>query len=54
MEKYLIVILAFLIAGMGIALVGNRITIFYILLGGAIIMIFYDANQKRKIRKSEK
>jgi len=54
MEKYLIIILAFLIAGMGIALVGNRITIFYILLGGAIIMILFDAKQKRKERKSKK
>jgi len=54
MEKYLIIILAFLIAGMGIALVGNRIETFYILLGGAIIMIFYDAKQKRKERKSKK
>ncbi|HSF28261.1 MAG TPA: hypothetical protein VD699_05025 [Nitrosopumilaceae archaeon] len=54
MDKYLIVILVFLIAGMGIALVGNRIPIFYILLGGAIIMILYDARQKRKDRKSKK
>jgi len=54
MDKYLIVILVFLIAGMGIALAGNRIPIFYMLLGGAIIMILYDARQKRKDRKSKK
>jgi 4-hydroxybenzoate polyprenyltransferase len=54
MEKYLIIILVFLIAGMGIALVGNRIPIFYMLLGGAIILILYDAKQKRKERKSKK
>jgi 4-hydroxybenzoate polyprenyltransferase len=53
MEKYLKIILIFLIAGMGIALVGDRITIFYILLGGAIILIFYDARQKRKERRSK-
>jgi len=39
---------------MGIALAGNRISIFYMLLGGAIIMILYDARQKRKDRKSKK
>jgi 4-hydroxybenzoate polyprenyltransferase len=54
MDKYLIVILIFLITGMGIALAGNRIPIFYMLLGGAIIMILYDAKQKRKDRKSKK
>jgi len=54
MEKYLIVILAFLILGMVIALMENSIPIFYMLLGGAIIMILYDAKQKRKDRKSKK
>lgn len=55
MEKYLIVILAFLITGMGIVLVGNLdIPIFYMLLGGAIILILFDAKQKRKERKSKK
>ena len=54
MEKYLIVILAFLIFGMGIAIMENRIPIFYMLVGGAIILILYDAKQKRKDRKSKK
>jgi len=54
MEKYLIIILAFLISGMALALVGNRIPIFYMLLGGAIILILYDAKQRRKERKSKK
>ena len=48
------VILAFLIFGMGITLLENRIPIFYMLLGGAIILILYDAKQKRKDRKSKK
>ena len=50
----MIAILVFLIVGMGIALVGNQIPMFYMLLGGAIIMILYDAKQKRKDRKSKK
>jgi 4-hydroxybenzoate polyprenyltransferase len=54
MDKSLIAILVFLIIGMGISLVGNQIPIFYMLLGGAIIMILYDAKQKRKDRKSKK
>jgi 4-hydroxybenzoate polyprenyltransferase len=54
MEKYLIVILIFLVFGMGIAIMENRIPIFYMLVGGAIILILYDAKQKRKDRKSKK
>lgn len=54
MEKYLIVILAFFILGMIITILENRIPIFYMLLGGAIILILYDAKQKRKERKSKK
>lgn len=54
MDKSMIAILVFLIVGMGISLVGNQIPMFYMLLGGAIIMILYDAKQKRKDRKSKK
>ena len=54
MDKPLIAVLVFLICGMGISLAENQIPLFYILLGGAIIMILYDAKQKRKDRESIK
>ena len=52
MDKYLIIVLIFLIGGMGIALIRNPLQpqLFYSMLVGAIIIIMYNAYQNRKQR----
>ena len=53
MDKYLLVILIFLIAGMLIAATREpfQILLFYSMLGGAIIIIIYTALKGRKEQK---
>jgi 4-hydroxybenzoate polyprenyltransferase len=53
MDKYLIIVLMFLIAGMGIAITRDPpvIAMFYTMLGGAIFVIIYTAMKDRKARK---
>ncbi len=53
MDKYLIMVLMFLIAGMGIAVTRDPpvIVMFYTMLGGAILVIIYSAMKDRKIRR---
>ena len=55
MDKYLLVILIFLIAGMGIAIiqVPPVFPMFYAMLGGAIFIIFYSSYKARKQRQEE-
>lgn len=54
MDKYLIIVLMFLIAGMGIAITRDPpvIVMFYTMLGGAVFVIIYTAFKERKERKS--
>ena len=53
MDKYLILILMFLIAGMGIAITRDPpvVVMFYTMLGGAVFVIIYSAMKDRKARK---
>jgi len=53
MDKYLIMVLMFLIAGMGIAVTRDPpvIVMFYTMLGGAILVIIYSAMKDRKARR---
>ncbi|MGQ0376148.1 MAG: hypothetical protein ACT4OW_01420 [Nitrososphaerota archaeon] len=53
MDKYLIMVLMFLIAGMGIAVTRDPpvIVMFYTMLGGAVFVIIYSAMKDRKTRK---
>lgn len=53
MDKYLIMVLMFLIAGMGIAVTRDPpvIVMFYTMLGGAILVIIYSAMKDRKTRR---
>lgn len=51
MDKYLLVILMFLIAGMGITIVQGQELIFYGMLAGAIIVILYSSMKTRKEQK---
>lgn len=54
MDKYLIIVLMFLIAGMGIAITRDPpvIVMFYAMLGGAVFVLLYSAMKERKERKS--
>lgn len=54
MDKYLIIVLMFLIAGMGIAITQKPpvIVMFYTMLGGAIFVIIYSAMKDRKARRN--
>lgn len=54
MDKYLIIVLMFLIAGMGIAITRDPpvIVMFYTMLGGAVFVIIYTAFKERKERKN--
>jgi len=54
-DKYLLVVLVFLIAGMGIAIVQVPpiITMFYSMLAGAIGIIIYSSLKSRKQRQEE-
>jgi len=54
MDKYLIIVLMFLLAGMGIAITRDPpvIVMFYTMLGGAIFVIIYTAFKERKERKN--
>lgn len=56
MDKYLIVVLMFLIAGMGIAITKEPpvLPLFYVMLGGAIIVIIYSARKNRKDHQKER
>jgi 4-hydroxybenzoate polyprenyltransferase len=49
-DKYLLIILMFMIAGMGIAITRDPpvISMFYAMLGGAIIIIVYASMKSRK------
>ena len=53
MDKYLLIVLMFLIAGMGIAIAQKPplILMFYTMLGGAIFVILYSAVTQKKTRK---
>jgi len=55
-DKVLIIVLMFLIAGMGIAITRNPSIwpMFYAMVGGAIIVIIYSARQTRKRREKER
>jgi len=54
MDKYLLIVLMFLIAGMGIAIIQKPpvIPMFYAMLGGAVFVLLYSAMKERKERKS--
>lgn len=54
MDKYLLIVLMFLIAGMGIAITRDPpvIVMFYTMLGGAVFVLIYSAMKERKERKS--
>jgi 4-hydroxybenzoate polyprenyltransferase len=53
MDKYLMIVLVFLIAGMGIAITRDPpvIVMFYTMLGGAVFVIIYSAMKDRKSRR---
>ncbi|MEK6956663.1 MAG: hypothetical protein AABW74_01985 [Thermoproteota archaeon] len=53
MDKYLILILMFLIAGMGIAITRDPpvVVMFYTMLGGAVFVILYSAMKDRRAHK---
>ncbi len=53
MDKYLLIVLMFLIAGMGIAITRDPpvIVMFYTMLGGAVFVILYSAMKDRRTRK---
>jgi len=54
-DKYLLVVLIFLIAGMGIAIVQDPpvVPMFYSMLAGAIGVILYSSFKARKERQEE-
>jgi 4-hydroxybenzoate polyprenyltransferase len=56
MDKYLVVVLIFLIAGMGIAITKQPpvLPLFYAMLGGAIIVILYSSRKNRKDHNKER
>lgn len=56
MDKYLLVVLMFLIAGMGIAITKDppELILFYIMLGGSIVVIMYGSLKSRYDRKQAK
>ena len=56
MDKYLLVVLAFLIAGMGIGITRDppQFILFYSMLAGALIVIFYSSYKTRKQKQKER
>ena len=56
MDKYLLVVLAFLIAGMGIGITffSPQYVLFYSMLAGALIVIFYSSYKTRKQKQKER
>lgn len=56
MDKYLIVVLVFLVAGMGIAITKSPpvLPLFYTMLAGAIGIIMYSAWRARKQAQRER
>ena len=50
-DKYLLIVLMFLIAGMGIMVVQEKYLFFYGMLGGAIIVVLYGSLKTRKEQK---
>jgi len=54
-DIYLLVVLIFLIAGMGIAIVQDPpvLPMFYAMLGGAIFIILYSSFKTRKQKQEE-
>jgi 4-hydroxybenzoate polyprenyltransferase len=55
MDKILLIVLMFLIAGMGIGISQKPplYPMFYTMLGGAILVIIYSARKNRKERQRE-
>jgi uncharacterized integral membrane protein len=56
MDKYLLIILMFLIAGMGIGVTRSppEFGLFYSMLAGALIIIIYGAMKSRKEQKEKR
>ena len=56
MDKYLIIVLMMLVAGMGIGItrVPPDLFLFYSMLAGAIIVIIYSSLKSRKAAQEEK
>lgn len=56
MDKYLLIILMFLIAGMIIAVTSDPFVpgLFYSMLGGSIIIIIYGAMKSRKEQRDKR
>ena len=56
MDKYLMVVLVFLIAGMGIAITRSPpvLPMFYTMLAGAIVVIMYSAWRSRRQAQRER
>ncbi|KAF6243853.1 hypothetical protein C6988_01425 [Nitrosopumilus sp. b1] len=56
MDKYLLVVLMFLIAGMGIAITKDppELILFYAMLAGSIVVIMYGSLKSRYDRKQAK
>jgi len=53
-DKYLLVVLILLVAGMGIMAIQDRWLEFYAMLGGAIIVIIYSSMKNRKEIQKER
>lgn len=56
MDKYLLIVLMFLIAGMGIGITRQppQFVLFYSMLAGAIIVIMYSAYKSRKEQRKNR
>ena len=56
MDKYLLIVLTFLVAGMIIAATSQPFVegLFYSMLGGAIIIIIYVAMKERKLKQEKR
>ncbi|GFN39766.1 MAG: hypothetical protein O6761_08625 [Thaumarchaeota archaeon] len=56
MDKILLIVLMFLIAGMGIGISQDPplLPMFYTMLGGAILVIIYSARKNRKEHQRER
>ncbi len=54
MDKYLLVVLILLVAGMGIMAIQDRWLEFYAMLAGAIIVIIYSSMKNRKEIQKER
>lgn len=50
-DKYLLVVLMFLVAGMGIMVIQGKYVFFYAMLAGAIIVVLYSSIKTRKEQK---